>query len=179
MRVLCCLDGTNIEQVSQAVSAFLPGDALAVGLLYVTDSGPHAEMERQRERFLRPRGPDPRLREKMREAEQYAAQDILEEGKRYFATAESIHREGRPEREIVNCAAEWGADLIVLCPRSPQHGGPALGPKSVGHVARFVLDHAPCPVLLVRPLAREQFPIDPRPPHPPHPPPGPGRGPHP
>jgi hypothetical protein len=31
-------------------------------------------------------------------------------------------------------------------------------PKSVGHTARFVLDHAPCPVLLVRPLNRSQFP---------------------
>jgi hypothetical protein len=30
---------------------------------------------------------------------------------------------------------------------------PHLGPKSIGHVARFVLDHAPCPVLLVRPLS--------------------------
>jgi len=36
------------------------------------------------------------------------------------------------------------------CPRSPTFGGPTLGPKSVGHVARFVLDHAPCPVLLLR-----------------------------
>jgi len=45
---------------------------------------------------------------------------------------------------------KWKADLIVNCPRSPVFGGLALGPKSVGHVARFVLDHAPCPVLLIR-----------------------------
>ena len=30
------------------------------------------------------------------------------------------------------------------------HGVGVIGPKSVGHVARFVLDHAPCPVLLAR-----------------------------
>ena len=64
--------------------------------------------------------------------------------------AEKLQRQGRPEREIVNCAAEWNADLIVICPRSPLSGSPPIGPKSVGHVARFVLDHAPCPVLLVR-----------------------------
>jgi hypothetical protein len=36
--------------------------------------------------------------------------------------------------------------------RSDSHGnGPPTGPPSVGHTARFVVDHAPCPVLLVRP----------------------------
>jgi nucleotide-binding universal stress UspA family protein len=152
MRVLCCLDGTNIEQVSQAISSLVNVDEHKIGLLYVTDSGPHTEMERQRERFLRPRRPSGPLDERMRQAEVAAAQDILQEGLRYLSSAEIMQREGRPEREIVQCAFEWQADLIVICPRSPQHGGPALGPKSVGHVARFVLDHAPCPVLLVRPL---------------------------
>jgi nucleotide-binding universal stress UspA family protein len=171
MRVLCCLDGTNIEEVSGAVSSFLRTDELVIGLLYVTDIGPHEEMERQRSRFLRPLGlPEPR-REQMVEAEQYAAEDILTEGKRYLPDAETLQRKGRPEREIVNCAAEWNADLIVINPRSPQDSGPhPLGPKSVGHVARFVLDHASCPVMLVRPLTREQFPLDPRAPNPPQPP---------
>lgn len=40
--------------------------------------------------------------------------------------------------------------IFVFLARSPAFGGPALGPKSLGHVARFVLDHAPCPVLLLR-----------------------------
>jgi Arsenical pump membrane protein len=50
---------------------------------------------------------------------------------------------------------------LALDPSSSQPGciwpglfqinpGPPSGPKSVGHVARFVLDHAPCAVLLVR-----------------------------
>jgi nucleotide-binding universal stress UspA family protein len=95
----------------------------------------------------------------MRQAEQASAQDILDEGLRYFPNAETIQREGRPEREIVNCAAAWHADLILVLPRANYGNKPTIGPKSVGHVARFVLDHAPCPVLLVRPIAREQFPI--------------------
>ena len=89
----------------------------------------------------------------MRQAEEAVTQDILQEGQRYLPDAETLHREGKPEREIVQCAAEWHADLILICPRPPGYAGPALGPKSVGHVARFVLDHAPCPVLLLRPLA--------------------------
>ena len=159
MRILCCLDGTNVEQVSKAVSTFLHNGELTLGLLYVIDTGPHKEMERKRERLLRPHDLPLARREQMRQAEQASAQDILEEGARSLPGAEKLQRQGRPEREIVNCTAEWNADLIVICPRSSLSGGPAIGPKSVGHVARFVLDHAPCPVLFVRHLAREHFPI--------------------
>ena len=159
MRVLCCLDGTNIEQISKATMALLTAQPLTLGLLYVIDAGPRAEIERTRERFLRPSGPLSPRRDQMQQAEEASAQDILNEGLRYLPHAEILQRQGRPEREIVNCAAEWNADLVVICPRAEYGGKPAIGPKSVGHVARFVLDHAPCPVLLLRPLAREQFPI--------------------
>lgn len=155
MKVLCCLDGTNIEQISSAVNTMLNAHQLSLGLIYVIDSGPHGELERQRERYLRVPALDPRRSEQMHNAEMSAAQDILEEGTKYLPGAELIQRTGRPEREIVTIAQEWHADLVVICPRSPQSAGPALGPKSVGHVARFVLDHAPCPVLLARPRAEK------------------------
>ena len=158
MKVLCCLDGTNIEQIGSAVKRMLPDNQLMLGLIYVIDSGPHGELERQRERFLRPPALDPRRREQVRNAEIGTAQDILDEGTKYLPGAERIQRTGRPEREIVTAAQEWQADLIVICPRSPQNASPVLGPKSVGHVARFVLDHAPCPVLLVRPVTTEHLP---------------------
>jgi len=159
MRVLCCLDGTNIEALSKAITTMLRPDTLAIGLLYVIDSGPHGEIERQRERFLRQVELAPGRHGQLREAEEASAQDILEEGSRYFAGAERLQRRGRPEREIVNCAVEWNADLILLCPRTTYGSKPTIGPKSVGRVARFVLDHAACPVLLVRPITREPFPI--------------------
>lgn len=126
----------------------------------MTDVEPRKEIERTRERFLRrpPEPPGPR-QQQMRQAEQASALDILHEGLRSLPGAETIQREGRPEREIVNCAAAWQADVILILPRTNYGEKPSLGPKSVGHVARFVLDHAPCPVLLVRPLAREQFPL--------------------
>jgi len=152
MRILCCLDGTNIEHISRALSTLITADERTIGLLYVTDSGPHHEIERKREWLLRPRHPSGPLQEKIQSAEAGAAQDILQESLHYLPQAETLSLEGRPEQEIVQCASEWQADLIVICPRSPAFGGPALGPKSVGHVARFVLDHALCPVLLLRPL---------------------------
>ena len=159
MRVLCCLDGTNGKQVSKAREMLSATQPLTLGILYVIDTGPRKDIEHTRERFLRRPGP-PRSREdEMEQAELAAAQDVLDEGLRYIPNAETFRRQGRPEREIVNLAAEWQADLLIICPRGEYGGKPTIGPRSVGHVARFVLDHAPCPVLLVRQTAREQFPI--------------------
>lgn len=55
-------------------------------------------------------------------------------------------RSGRPEREVV--AAADGADLLILA-RDGDHTH--LGPRSLGPISRFIVDHAPCPVLLVWP----------------------------
>jgi nucleotide-binding universal stress UspA family protein len=53
---------------------------------------------------------------------------------------------GRVEREVVAVAA--GADLLVVA----RGGDPTRpGPHSIGHEARYVVDHAPCAVLLVWP----------------------------
>ncbi|MBV9329713.1 MAG: universal stress protein [Chloroflexi bacterium] len=57
-------------------------------------------------------------------------------------------RLGEPGREICAAAIAWPADLLVL--RASRRSRPEPGPRSVGHTARFVLDHAPCPVLLIR-----------------------------
>ena len=160
MRVLCCLDGTNVEQVSKALRELWATQAPTLGILYVTDSGPRHDIGHIRERFLRSPSPHGPREHEMQQAEHAAAQDVLNEALHRLPNAETLQRQGRPEREIVNVAAEWRADLLILCPRAEYGGKPTIGPKSVGHVARFVLDHAPCPVLLLRPLAREQFPID-------------------
>ncbi|MFF7700550.1 universal stress protein [Streptomyces lydicus] len=57
-------------------------------------------------------------------------------------------RFGRVEREVVAAAAD--AELLVLA----RDGDRArVGPHSLGPAGRFVVDHAPCPVLLVWPHA--------------------------
>jgi nucleotide-binding universal stress UspA family protein len=55
-------------------------------------------------------------------------------------------RNGRVEREVVAAAA--GFDLLVV---SRDGDRSRLGPKSLGPPTRFVVDHAPCPVLLIWP----------------------------
>ena len=173
MRVLCCLDGTNAEQIGRALEMLAATPPPTVGMLHVIDTGPRKDIDLIRQRFLRPpiyppHHPSPPMHpphrmpheKEMSEAERASAQEILNEGRRYLASAEALEREGRPELEIVNLAAEWRADLVVVCSRALYGERREIGPKSVGHVARFVLDHAPCPVLLMRPLARELFPIE-------------------
>ncbi len=159
MRILGCLDGTNVEQIAHAVQLFFRAEAPLAVLLTVIDTGPRHDLERMRERFMRPPMGRNALTDEMLTAETVAAREILDAGAQYLKGAETMLRQGRPELEIVNVAAEWKADLILIGARAEFGESPHIGPKSVGHVARFVLDHAPCPVLLLRPLAYEQFPI--------------------
>jgi nucleotide-binding universal stress UspA family protein len=79
---------------------------------------------------------------------------------------ETAERRGRVEREVI--AAAEGADLLVL---ARDGDDTRLGPKSLGPASRFVVDHAPCPVLLVWPRKTPGTSSIPPPPH--HPPPQP------
>ncbi len=57
-----------------------------------------------------------------------------------------LERPGRIERVVV--AAAEGADLLILARDGDRT---RLGPRSLSPASRFVVDHAPCPVLLVWP----------------------------
>jgi nucleotide-binding universal stress UspA family protein len=57
-----------------------------------------------------------------------------------------MQRCGRVEREVI--AAAEGADLLILARDGDRS---RLGPKSLARAGRFVVDHAPCPVLLLWP----------------------------
>ena len=59
--------------------------------------------------------------------------------------ADVVARRGKIEREVLDVCAD--ADLLILA----RDGELRLGPKSLGPRSRFVLDHAPCQVLLVWP----------------------------
>lgn len=73
----------------------------------------------------------------------------------------TVATSGAVEREVVKACAD--ADLLV-CARDGDHD--RLGPRSVGKHTRFVVDHAPCAVLLVWP---DRTPgLDSMPPPPPH-----------
>ncbi|MER8188117.1 universal stress protein [Kitasatospora sp. NPDC094015] len=65
---------------------------------------------------------------------------------RLGAPCTRVERTGRIEREVVAAAAS--AELLVLARDGDRSH---LGPRSLGPAGRFVVDHAPCPVLLVWP----------------------------
>ncbi len=134
------------------VSALLPPQAEFL-LLHVTDLGPREELGRF-DPFRH--GPHPhRDRDPgMAAAEEASAGQAMDEA---VAAAQASKRQattrlarGRPEQVIVQVAGEVRADLIVIRAREGLAGHPLIGPASVGHTARFVLDHAPCNVLLLR-----------------------------
>jgi len=84
--------------------------------------------------------------------------------------AELLEREGRVELEVIRVVAE-NVDLLVAA-RDGDHS--RLGPHSLDPATRFVVDHAPCAVLLVWPDEPPGIESIPPPPPPGHlaPPPG-------
>ncbi|MFE4801837.1 universal stress protein [Streptomyces sp. NPDC056708] len=69
-------------------------------------------------------------------------------------------RSGRVEREVVTAAES--AELLVLARDGDRTH---LGPRSLGPASRFIVDHAPCPVLLVWPETAPSTATIPPPPH--------------
>jgi nucleotide-binding universal stress UspA family protein len=84
--------------------------------------------------------------------------------------ATTEQRTGRVEREVVAATADA---VLLICARDGDRS--RLGPRSLGPATRFVVDHVPCPVLLVWPgEAPDLESIPPPPPpgaEPPPPPP--------
>ncbi len=75
--------------------------------------------------------------------------------------AELLHRHGRLEHEVIRAVAE-NIDLLMVA-RDGDHS--RLGPHSLGPATRFVVDHAPCVVLLVWPDEPSGIESIPPPPH--------------
>jgi nucleotide-binding universal stress UspA family protein len=76
-----------------------------------------------------------------------AAAELLEAAaSRLGRPATPLQRHGRVEREVVRAAE--GAELLI-CARDG--AADRLGPRSLAPPTRFVVDHAPCPVLLIWP----------------------------
>ena len=91
-----------------------------------------------------------------------AANRLAEASPRKHRATQQV-RQGRVEREVV--AAAEHADLLVL---SRDGDGSRLGPRSLGPAGRFIVDHAPCAVLLTWPgTAPGVHTIPPPPRHPP------------
>ena len=162
MRVVVWITEGGWEACIDEAAALVPADA-AVTLLCV----PSVEVEEVAaggRAGLLGRRPPPAAGPSWDEVADDAAEALLADARdRLGRDAATEVRHGRVEREVVAACA--GADLLVLA----RDGDDArLGPKSIGRHARFVVDHAPCRVLLVWPGDPPDVGDMPPPPPPPH-----------
>jgi nucleotide-binding universal stress UspA family protein len=169
--VIWVTEGTWRATVDAALR-LAPGDA-PITLLHVTpDELPEAVHGAYAGLFGRGRpARDPG--ERVAELAAVSAGELLDAAAgRLGRPCQRIERRGAPEREVVAAAADAG---LLIVARDGDRS--RLGPKSLGKAVRFVVDHAPCPVLVVWPGAAPGVDTIPPPKHAPHEPPHPPRAP--
>ena len=158
MRALLWIAEDTWEACVDQALGLLPGDALLT-LLHVTPIDVE-EFAAGGAGRLFGRRPPPPPGPPLRTISAEQAQSLLAAAQaRLGRPAQRSARRGRVEREVVAACA--GADVLVAA----RDGELRLGPKSLGPRTRFVVDHAPCQVLLVwadPPPGAETIPPPPR-----------------
>jgi nucleotide-binding universal stress UspA family protein len=155
MRVLCAVGQRGGQGLIQRLTEIVGNQADCL-LLHVIDTGPRKDLEDYLRGPLhrRPHHGKPPHDAALKAAEEAGSREAIEEAsaaaRQVGLKAEPSVREGKPEKIIVQAAYEMQTDLIVIWAREGAAGHPSIGPASVGHTARFVVDHAPCDVLLLR-----------------------------
>lgn len=145
--VLWLVEGTW-QGCVDAVANRLPPEA-RVALLYVTPSTVSEVADAAVGGLLGRTLPRLHTSHQFQDVADEAAVAILAAAARQLGRpdAELLHKRGRVEREVV-LAIAGNVDLLVAA-RDGERS--RLGPKSLGPATRFVVDHAPCAVLLVWP----------------------------
>jgi nucleotide-binding universal stress UspA family protein len=154
-------------QATVAQSAtYLPADA-DITLLHVADTEVEAVARAARHGLLGRHTPDHAQEDALRAISEQAAEELLADAQRTLGRpARCEARRGRVEREVIAAAEDM--DILILARDGDrQH----LGPRSIGPAARFVIDHAPCRVLLIWPDLAPSLTTIPPPPGKPPPPP--------
>jgi nucleotide-binding universal stress UspA family protein len=149
MRILCAIGIRRGGELVRTVATLArEGDELV--LLHVTDTGPRRSLDS----LKGPLHPHHEHHGQLDAAEEEAGNATLKEAlaeavRLRLSAAERLER-GEPERVIVSLAEALTVGLVALHARESPRAHPRVGPPSVGHTARFVLDHSPASVLLVR-----------------------------
>jgi nucleotide-binding universal stress UspA family protein len=163
MRAVVWIAESTWEACVDSAGELVPRDA-DVTLLHVSPTDVEDIAARGATRLLGRRPPPP-AGPPLRAIAAEEAQALLESAQSRLGRAAQLDsRRGRVEREVVEACA--GADLLVVA----RDGELRAGPKSLGPHTRFVVDHAPCQVLLVWPGAPAPGPPGPHRGHGPPPP---------
>ena len=179
MKVALCLSGLEPADFTRRALEKLPS-AVEFTLLYVIDTRPAEELNFVRRSHLFGSRTGSQHRHDMRTADQELGSQVLAEaaalieshqGGRHQVEAQLIF-EGRPEREIISYLDRNPVDLVVIGtrfqgdldvpppPPPPPKNAPeplpplepkaGRGPHSIPPIARFVIDHALCDILILK-----------------------------
>lgn len=143
MKILLAIDGSKFsEATTQAVAKRIPAKDMEVTVLHVIEPLPVTvgdetrvyitDIEAMRQAQL-----------KQAEAVVARAADVL---RPVGFKVTTLVEEGDPVTKIIDHAAAWEADLIVV----GSHGRRGLGRLLLGSVSERVARHAPCTVEIVR-----------------------------
>lgn len=150
MRALIWIVEETWRSVVEQGARLLPPGA-EVTLLHVADAEAEALVDAGPLRRLgrRPPPPPPSARRPGALADEAAEALLAEAAQLLGGRPALLARRGRPEAEVLRAIADVRADVLVL----GRDGRPEPGPRSLGPPGRFVVDHAPCAVLLLGPDA--------------------------
>lgn len=155
---LICLSGLDTQEFIDRAAPHLPRDRNLI-LLYVLDTRPAEELGYIARSLRGGQGMSSHHESIMSTADQQTSEAVLNEaGERCLQHGfdarliSRMTRTGRPEQQIIDAARQPELNIGLVVIGSSYKRGPhvAPGPASVGHVARFVVDHSPCDVLLLR-----------------------------
>jgi universal stress protein A len=147
VKVLLAIDDSVYSQAAiRAVIAQFRTDGQEVRVLNVIDWPPHPPESLAFTPDATSAGPILALYDQTRrQGELLVARAAEELRAASFAVSQEV-REGDARQAILDCAAEWTPDVIVL----GSHGRKGLNRLLLGSVSENVVRHAPCSVEVVR-----------------------------
>lgn len=140
MKILMAVDGSEYseEAINTIPKVFNP-ESTEIKILYVLTPislTPPPQMAR---------GYAPEMAEVAKELP-FDLNDSLQKLRAAGFTANAVVENGEVRTTIIDLAASWGADMVVV----GSHGHKGLSRLLLGSVAESVVRHAPCSVLVVR-----------------------------
>lgn len=148
MQALVWINEDTWQATAAQAAECLPADA-EITLLYVASTEPERVAHAARRGLLGRHPPAPAVSQTLGGISEQAANGLLADAHTRLGRAATLRfRSGRVEHEVV--AAAEHMDILVMARDGDRE---RLGPRSLGPATRFVIDHAPCRVLLLWPDA--------------------------
>jgi nucleotide-binding universal stress UspA family protein len=150
VKLIAACDEHDLAAFLDNLARVVPLAGAEILFAHVIDTANEVDWRRMAGHHWMGRHAAPPEHDGVREAETQAAKEILEEALALsrdwpVAIRRTVSPHGNPERELVRLALTEQADLLAVGQHRVE-----LGPHALGRCARFVIDHAPCSVLLVR-----------------------------